>query len=237
MSDDTTATNTTATDDKQPTLPGVAAAEKRAAAAEKRAAELEDRERKRQAAADKAKRDSDIKSVDDAKRVAAEAEERERKAIARAEAAEKRIRDRIDARFQKLPDDVRKTIGEFQDTLSIDQWEKMVDMEYGRMGNANPTDDDTPTGGAPPAAPAGAGRRNHAADGRDLHPKTREILEQLGVDDHVARKVIVAETETEGGVRKARFVYPPLKLKKHIRERSLAPTLLTEENRRKIIDS
>lgn len=229
MSDESKTTEETTA---QQTLPGMESeAAKRAAAAEKRAAELEDRERKRVAAEEKRKRDAEVKTVDEAKKLAAEAEAREQAALQRAEAAEKRIRDRIDERYKKLPDDVRKTIAEFKDSLSLEQWERMVDLESSRM----PSHDEEPMPGSPPALPAGAGRRNHARDGRELHPKTAEILEALGVDGEPARKVLDAQTEVEGGVKRARFVYPPAKLKAHLRERALKPVLLSEENRRKIL--
>lgn len=209
-------------------------AEKRAAAAEKRAAELEAKERKRVEDEESRKREAAIKTTDDAKAAAADAERRAKEATKRAEAAEKRIRERIDKRFETLESSTRERIAKYRDRLSIEDWETMVEEEAERMAPGG-GDDDNPIAGAPPAQPAGAGRRNHARDGRELHPKSQEILDTLGIDTEPARKAIVVDTEREGGVVRGRFVYPQTKLRKMIRERALMGPLLSDDERRKLL--
>lgn len=229
----------------QQTLPNVGddtavkAAEKRAAEAEKRAAKLEEDERKRTAAAEKAKRDSEVKSVDDAKRALEAAEKRAAELEERAKAAEDRIRKRIESRFEQLPAETRERIASFRDAMPIDGWERLVEMELERSvalggGASDAGDGDGGQNVVPPVSAAGVGRRAHKREGRELHPKSVEILEALGQDTDLARKVITVQRETEGGVTRGRFVYPEGLLKKHLRERALAPVLMTEENRRKI---
>lgn len=226
----------------QPTLPNlgddaVKAAEARAKAAETKAAKLEDEERKRQAAADKAKRDADVRSVDDAKRALEEAEKRAADFESRAKAAEDRIRQRIDKRFEQLPSETRERIATFRDAMPLEQWERLVDMELERTPAEGSTDGGTTSSSGsvvPPVSAAGVGRRAHSATGRELHPKTIEILDALGQGSDLAKKVLQVDREVEGGVTRGRFVYPQGLLKKHLRERALAPVLMTEENRRKI---
>ena len=227
-------------DDKQPKLPGVddsvvKAAEKRAKEAEERAAKLESEERKRQDALTKAKRDAEVKSLDDAKRALEEAERRAAEAEQRAKEAEDRIRKRIDARFEQLPAEHRERLSSFREAMPLDKWEALVDMELERTPATGDSTGETGTSaGIPPASPAGVGRRVHKREGRELHPKTVEILDALGQDPSLSQRVLQVETEKEGGVIRGRFIYPQGLLKKHLRERALAPTLMTEENRRKI---
>ena len=209
-------------------------AEKRAKDAERRAEAAEKREQERKEKEEADERNRSIKTTEDAKKAAADAEKRAKDAERRAEAAEKRIRDRIDERFQTLDSETRTKLEPFRSDLSIDRWEQLVDLEVSRMGGNRDTDDSN-RGGTPPAQPAGAGRRNHGKDGRELHPKSVEILDELGVETDAARKVLEVETETEGGVKRGRFVYPPKKLKKHLKERALKPVLMDDETRRKML--
>jgi len=230
-------------DGQQQTLPNVGdeavkAAEARVKAAEAKAAKLEEEERKRQAAADKAKRDADVKSIDDAKRALEDAEKRAADFESRAKAAEDRIRKRIDSRYERLPAETRERIATFRESLPLEQWEKLVDMELERAPTESSDAGDASVASngniVPPVSTAGAGRRVHSRDGRELHPKTVEILEALGQGTDLAKKVLTVQREVEGGITRGRFVYPQGLLKKHLRERALAPVLMTEENRRKI---
>jgi len=231
-----------ANNSQQQSLPGVddpavKAAEKRAKDAEDRAAKLEAEEKKRQDVASKAKRDAEVKSLDEAKRALDEAEHRAAEAERRAKEADDRIRQRIDSRFERLPADQRERLAIFREAMPLDKWEALVDMEIERTATSDANSDSGEATGLPPASPAGVGRRVHKKDGRELHPKTVEILDALGQDGDLARKVIQVETEVEGGTKKGRFIYPQGLLKKHLRERALAPILMTEENRRKIYGS
>ena len=207
-----------------------AAAEKRAADAEKRAKDLESAENKRKDAEAAAKREAELKTIEDHRKARQDAEAREKDAIKKAEALENAVRDRIETRYQRLPKESRDRIETFRDALPIEKWEALVDLEASSTGVG--------IDGSPPAATRGAGRRNHARDAgtRDLHPKTEEILGMLGVSSDAAKKLLEAETEVEGGIKRGRFVYPAKKLARQLKERAIMPNLLSEENRRKLFD-
>jgi hypothetical protein len=207
----------------------VSAAEERARKAEERAKQAEDKARKQEEAERRKKRDEGLKDLDAAKQALADAERREQEAIKRAEEAETRYRSRIEARVATLPKDVQDRLGEFKDALSADKWEKLVDMEFERVGAA-----DVEGEGIPPAGTMGGRRHHPSADGRKLHPKSVEILAELGVDTTAAKTVLDAVVENEGGQRKGRFVYPQQLLKKQLKARAAEPQQLTIENYNRI---
>lgn len=225
MADENDTTNTTTPEELAKEK---AAAEKRAADAEKRTKTLEEAEAKRREEEDRQRRDAEMKTLDDAKRTIADLEKREKEAQKRADQLQADAMERINARFEKLPKDVREKIAPFKDHLPVAQWEQMIDMEGGRSA-------DNSGGGDPTPNPRGGGRRSHKQAGapRDLHPRSIEILDDIGEDYELARHLIDVEKDPENPGN-ARFVYPQKKLRKHLKERSLRPLLLTEENRRKI---
>lgn len=226
-------------DSGQQTLPGTtgdddaaqraAKAEERARKAEARAKEVERKQKERDDAAAKAKRDADIKSADDARRALAEAEEREKRAMARLEAFEKREAQRIEQLVKQLPEADQARVTKYRERLG-DDFGSFVEDEVARLGGGG-TDDPgidgvaAPEANPPPPANPGEIKRRNMGQGRTIEPWAAARLDELGIDTTAARNSL--EVERDG--RSAKFIFPPQKMKKMLRERAQQPAVLSQE--------
>lgn len=204
----------------------LAAAEKRARDAERRARQAERAETQRKQDEARQKRDAELKDLDSAKAQLAEIEKREKEAQAKVAEYEDRERARIERMVSQLGDDAKTRAEKYREKLSLSDWSEFVEEEL-RTNGGKPG-----TVATPPATPSSQGRRNMRDDGngRQLHPESERLLDELGQSTGAARQGI--EVEKDGAF--AKFVFPPKKLIKMMRERATQPQRLSQENYNKL---
>lgn len=189
MSEETTTAETTTTEPKQQTLPGVDESARRdAAEAKGKIAELEATIGKlNKASKDASKANAtaaELKAALDAK----EAEEENlRTALKQYEAG---LEARATRLLGKLDDDARQYVEKYKGKLNKADWVEMIEETIEARGaKAAPVASASDNEPAPPAPTPGGGRvmsKKH-----ELNPKSREILENMGYDpdamDHGSR--------------------------------------------------
>jgi hypothetical protein len=218
-------------DDKDSGADPLKDAEKRARDAEKRAKDLEAAAKKREADENAAKEAAKIKDLDDAKAKIEALQKREAEALKKAEELEARARQRVEKMAEGLPEDAQARVAKFKDKLSLADWSEMVEDEVARGGGSSIGADDTGDDFPQPANPGG---RRNPKDMNQLHPKTEEILDNLGQDLRVARE-LVTKVRDPGDKWKARHVYPVKGLVNTLKERVMQPTRMNEENLKAVI--
>lgn len=159
--------------------------------------------------ADKKAADARSKADDDRKKkelgadaVIKEKDEKLRTAEDRLASLEKRARERIDAQFAALPEQVREVIGELKDKLQLDDWETLVGKHSLLAAESTSTTDEEKKMGLF-IKPGGTGGGKY-----ELKQKTREILDSLAVQydpNEVNHRVVTRVRDDESGAVTTRF--------------------------------
>jgi hypothetical protein len=138
-------------------------------------------------------------------------------------AYEAKERARVESKLALLPEESRERVKKLGDKLELADWADFVDAEVSRANN-----DDA----MPPMFTPGA-RRGRGDDGiRQLHPKSEEILDQLGVDTGAGRAASVVKEGNSG-----KFFVPPTSLVRILKSRITQPTRMNAENLEKVLKS
>lgn len=208
-------------------------AKKRADAAEAETQKLRDEAKRRADIDAQAKLDNETRDLDGAKRAAKDAADRAQKAEDEAKSLREMLEKQTDAKLDGLKPEDKDRVKKWKTKLNLSDYDQLVTEELAKMRGGT-TVTTTSDGKPVPPPPAAGATTTSISDtrgqGRELNPKSTEVLKKIGVDPGPARRLIDVTREENS----TKFEMPADVVVDFLKARPLYPALLSPENYEKL---